>query len=165
MKLISQDWIDEFAVKIDARTNSESTDLLLNFSFDLKEELEKAIEFCETNIITFRKVELDLQIWQRDLIKSYGELIDTIEVNAWDQGNIDATKVVLCSEMDHQRLSNIIGLLEILFAKGRINEKRGNYYLSQIENNIVPELEARFGGEVLPYVPFYEWEKKLMEQE
>jgi len=73
-------------------------------------------------------------------------------------------KYTLCSEMDHQRLSNCVGLLEVMLVLNRITQDNANHYMESLANSIVPELEERFNGEVLDYVPYYEWEKEMYKE-
>lgn len=71
-------------------------------------------------------------------------------------------QLIPTSEMDHQRLSNCCGLLGLLLEKGKIDKEAADVYLARLEDSIVPELQERFGGDVLPYQPYFEWEKKLV---
>ena len=66
--------------------------------------------------------------------------------------------------MDHQRLSNCVGLLELYLKAGKISKDQGDDYLMHLTESIVPELNERFGGEILPYKPFYDWERALVKE-
>lgn len=71
-------------------------------------------------------------------------------------------ELVPTKEMDHQRLSNCVRLLEVLLEKGKIDKESADKYIERLEDSVVPELAERFEGDVLDYQPYYEWERKLM---
>lgn len=67
-------------------------------------------------------------------------------------------------DMDHQFLSNILQYAEI-----RITLYPEQYHtlekqIEQIKTKIIPELEKRFNGKLLPYEPQAEWDKKLYQR-
>lgn len=71
---------------------------------------------------------------------------------------------VRLKDMDHQFLSNILQYAEI-----RITLYPEQYtvledQIEQIKTKIIPELERRFNGELLPYEPQAEWDRKLYER-
>ncbi len=88
--------------------------------------------------------------------------VDMSEERVWmSKSNAVATPV---SEMDHQRLSNCVGLLEIYLKAGKISKSQGEDYLARLSESIVPEITERFEGVVLPYKPYYDWERTLMKE-
>ena len=48
-----------------------------------------------------------------------------------------------------------------MLRKGKITKKNSENYLRNLNESIVPELNERFNGEVLEYIPYYEWEKEM----
>lgn len=80
------------------------------------------------------------------------------EIRAWKGKD----KIFICSKMDHQRLSNCVGLLVLMLKKGIISKKNSENYLKNLHESIVPELNERFNGEILEYIPYYEWEKEMV---
>lgn len=66
-------------------------------------------------------------------------------------------RIFPCREMDQQHLSNTIHYLEILINDGRINESKQQDYLDRLKESVIPELEERFNGEILPYVKRFDW--------
>ena len=68
------------------------------------------------------------------------------------------------SEMDQQRLSNCVGLLEIYLKAGKISKPEAEDYLAKLSESILPELNERFNGDLLPYKPYYSWEKDLIKE-
>ena len=73
-------------------------------------------------------------------------------------------KIFLCREMEHGHLSNCIGYLEILIVLGKIDDEKSENYIAALQESVVPELEERFGGVALDYVPHYDWEIKQFEE-
>lgn len=75
----------------------------------------------------------------------------------------DFIKVRL-KDMDHQFLSNILQYAEIRITlypeQYPILEKQ----IEQIKAKIIPELERRFNGELLPYEAQADWDRKLYER-
>jgi len=66
--------------------------------------------------------------------------------------------------MDHQRLSNTIGLLGLYLETNRISRPDADDYMKSLEESIVPELKERFDGEVLEYKPYFDWERELIKE-
>ena len=70
---------------------------------------------------------------------------------------------ILCSKMEHQHLSNTIHLFEMFCSLDKLSKIEADAYLSDLKENIIPEITERFGGVLLPYKPHYDWENKLLE--
>jgi hypothetical protein len=84
------------------------------------------------------------------------------EVRVW---NTPKNKLVTpTSTMDHQRLSNCVHLLELFLETGRLSVDEGNDYLGKLTDAIIPEIEERFSGDLLPYKPFFSWELSLLQE-
>lgn len=62
------------------------------------------------------------------------------------------------SEMSHQRISNVLGYLDLMLKKGKISKDNADDYLRKVSESIVPEINERFKGEILPYAPKFQWE-------
>ena len=73
-------------------------------------------------------------------------------------------KIYLCKDCDQQHISNSIHYCEILVTLGKLDQNKFDDYMSKLQESMIPELEERFGGELLDYVPFYDWEKKQYEE-
>lgn len=69
-------------------------------------------------------------------------------------------QIYLVEEMSQQHLSNIIHTLEQKLEDQALSKEEMDDFFNEIETLIVPELQKRFKGELLPYKPFYDWEKK-----
>ncbi len=70
---------------------------------------------------------------------------------------------MLCSKMEHQHLSNTIHLFEMFCTLNKLSKQDSDNYLEDLKNNVLPEIDDRFKGEVLDYKPHYDWENKLLE--
>lgn len=89
-------------------------------------------------------------------------IVDMIEERVWlSKSNTLATPT---SEMDQQRLSNAVHLLEVYLKAEKITKLQGEDYLARLSESIIPELNERFNGELLPYKPFFDWEKALVKE-
>ncbi len=73
-------------------------------------------------------------------------------------------QIFICSEMKQSHLSNILGYLEILLTLNKISKKNSEDYMEKLQESIIPELEERFNGEILPYEPYYAYEKDLYKE-
>ena len=95
-------------------------------------------------------------IKQSDLL----DLVPTADERVWLSAK--KQKATPVAELDHQRISNIVGLLELMLKKGRISKIDADNYMVAMNESIIPELNERFNGEILKYKPFYAWEKDLV---
>lgn len=73
-------------------------------------------------------------------------------------------KIFLCKEMSKQHLSNTVHYCKILITLGKLDEDKFNHYMEKLQESVVPELQDRFEGDILDYVPFYDWEKVQYEE-
>lgn len=159
MKLIKKDSVQVIAKNLNCRCDSERTELVLLF---LPKNKEATKDILNTSHVSYKETGNLLEIRQEELFKLYPEEFE--DVNAWNKANKDAESVELCKELSCQRLSNIVHLLEILLVTNSITREKSDYYLKQLEENIVPELEQKFHGNTIPYEPYYEWEKTMYEK-
>lgn len=68
------------------------------------------------------------------------------------------------SEMEQQHLSNCLGYFELVVELNKISTENANNYLKALQTDILPEIQERFNGEVLPYTPFYDFEKQMVKE-
>jgi len=99
------------------------------------------------------------EIHQKELIKLFSDKL-LEEGRYWYTQN----KIFKCNEMNQQHLSNCVNYLEILLTLGKISEEGIKNYMLSLEESIIPELEERFEGEILDYVPFADYDKNLYKE-
>jgi len=159
MQIITTQGIKEFEKTFDSKkVQGTVTNIYLTFRPKNTAALNKIIWACrdkqlEYNILNEEVVTISQEVLTGLLPSSCFE-----EKRVWKGKD----QYFLCSEMDHQRLSNCVGLLDLMLKKGKINKKKSEDYLSKLYESIVPELEERFNGEILDYIPYYEWEKEMV---
>lgn len=158
MKIITEKGLS----KIEDLLNGSIVSNVLNLDIKVfynKEEAQKNDRLLLFNKgIIAKKTGMYLSFPQEDLQSEFEEHFE--ELNVWIGGK--SRVAVLASTMEHQRLSNCINLLDILLSKGEIAQSEADNYMKELNEVIVPELERRFAGELLPYVPYYQWEKALL---
>jgi hypothetical protein len=159
MKLITEKAIQFLEDKYDCIVLTDKYDLTLSImwlsdeGFELgktailKDQIPYVINNTKKRIVFIK---------QSDLYN----IVPTLEERVWLVAK--KQKATPVSEMDHQRLSNCVGLLELMLKKGRISKNDADDYILSLSENIVPELMSRFKGEILPYKPYYPWEKDLL---
>jgi hypothetical protein len=81
------------------------------------------------------------------------------EERAWKAGN----KYIPTKNMEHQHLSNSVHLLELLIQNNKLTQEASEEYMENLQSSVVPELKERFNGELLSYIPYYSWEKDLIQ--
>lgn len=158
MKVITKQGIDTFNKTFDTKLAQGKVDsLYLAFRASSPEAVKKIIWKCRD-----RRAEYDLQhetilvLHQKELKKILPEECFE-DVRAW----VGKDNITPVSKMDHQRLSNCVGYLEMLLVLNKISQKNSLDYMKKLQESVVPELDERFNGVILPYVPFYEFEKSL----
>lgn len=157
MKVITEKGIQQLENELNAMVTNDNTDFKLKLLFTSLLDLKTTVELFVAKEIEFVKENKYLIVSQVELLKLVDKKFFTDE-RVWPTtgGQLIPTK-----DMDHQRLSNCIGLLSLLLESGKIDKESADVYLARLEDSIVPELHDRFGGDVLPYQPYFEWEKKL----
>ncbi len=107
------------------------------------------------NLLNNYNVEYDMnfqrfEIKQEELVKVFSDKF--LEEDRFWVFNSNS-KILRSKEMSQQQLSNCIMFLEILLTLNMIYGNNADYYLKNLEENIIPELSERFEGVVLDYVP------------
>ena len=157
MKLITQEGIKQFEKLFGVKKVAGSTtSTYLSFATD-KASQGKMIWKCRDKQIEYYLQEGGITLKHEDLFKLLPSEYFK-DTNVWKGKD----KFFICSEMDHQRLSNCIGLLDMMLRKGKISKKSSEDFLRNLKETIIPEIEERFNGEVLDYIPYYEWEKEMI---
>lgn len=158
MKLITEQGITELEQILELNCLTDRFHLTLKFLGTSTADIDTAMKTLDSLGIKNVSSDKTLFVKQEDLLQGYEQFF--IEERVWlSQSNTIAT---LTKDMDHQRLSNTIGLLDLFLTANRIAKDNADDYLKRLEEAILPELTERFAGEVLPYKPHYDWERKLL---
>lgn len=158
MKLITEQGITELENILSLNCLTDRSNLTLKFLGTSTVDVEKAVKILDSLLIKSVSSGKTLFVKQEDLLTMYPNFFN--EERVWlSQNNTIAT---LTKEMDQQRLSNCIGLLDLFLKTNRISKDNATDYLQRLEEAIVPELVERFDSEILPYKPHYDWERKLL---
>jgi len=160
MKIITKEGLKFFQKKHNAKLayGNEKT-WKVRFYIENKKDLERILNEMRGKRIQYGLHENTLTLSQEDL----GKILPKeyfIERRVW----FGADKMFFCSEMEHQHLSNTMGYLELILELGKITKPKAEEYLKKIQETIIPELEERFNGEILPYKPQFDWEFKLIKE-
>jgi hypothetical protein len=129
----------------------------LRFYIEDAINVKRAINDMRMKHIQYELYENMVTLTQEDLSKLLPKEFFE-EKRVWFGGD----KMHLCCEMQHQHLSNTVNLLEILLKKGKISQTKAQDYMKKLEESILPELQERFNGEILPYKIHYKWEEDLL---
>lgn len=158
MKLITEQGITELEQILELNCLTDRFHLTLKFLGTSAADIQAAVKTLDSLGIKNVSSDKTLFVKQEDLLTVYEQFF--IEERIWlSQNN---TIAALTKEFDHQRLSNCIGLLDLFLKTNRIAKDNAEDYLKRLEESIVPELVERFGSEILPYKPHYDWERKLL---
>lgn len=161
MKVITDKGISHLEDLLFATVTNDRLEFKIKLLYTSLIDMTEAIPLLQIKGVKFTKEGKYLLIGQPELLK----LIDTkyfVDERVWPTtgGQLIPTK-----DMDHQRLSNCIGLLNLLLEAGKIDKESADIYLERLEDSVVPELNDRFNSELLPYQPYFEWEKKLVAEQ
>jgi len=142
---------------IEKKFNAKYLDGYMKPYVILKFEEDSINEFRK--FLSLNKIEYDLnllvfKIKQEELVKLFTPK-HLEEGRFWTYQN----KVVSCSKMNHQELSNCVKLLEILLTLNKISATYAEKYLENLSESVNLEIEERFNGEVLEYSPQSDYEK------
>ena len=158
MKIITKEGVKEFEKTFNSKLVHGNT-LTPNLTFKAlnRESLDKIIWKCRDKRLSYYIQDGVISLSQEVLSK-------ILSSKFFEEKRIWASKdqYSLCGEMTQQHLSNTLGYLELMLKKGRISKKNSEDYLYKLQESIVPELEERFNGEILDYIPYYEWEKEMI---
>lgn len=158
MKLITEQGITELEQTLELNCLTDRLHLTLKFLGTSTTDIQTAIKILDSLGIKNVSSDKTLFVKQEDLLPVYNQFF--VEERVWlSQNNTIAT---LTKEMDQQRLSNCVHLLDLFLKTGRIAKDNAEDYLKRLEEAIVPELVERFDSEILPYSPHYDWERKLL---
>ena len=166
MKILNKKGLRLIETKFDRGTViSNDVSAIVKISFPTLPILQKGMELLKNNKIKFDVLGTSqISFEQTEAFKLFHEeeLKEcTSEERVWrSAGGL----LVYTNTMDQQRLSNCVGLLEVLLSKGKISKEDSEIYLENLKSSVMPELEERFAGVILSYVPHYEWERKLVEE-
>jgi hypothetical protein len=124
----------------------------------LKFEKDSANKFRK--LLSLNKIDYDLNLLIFKIKQE--ELIGLFTPKHLEEGRFwnYQDRIVSCSKMNHQELSNCIKFLEILLTLNRISAVYAERYLKNLGESINLEIEERFGGEVLDYKPKSDYDKK-----
>ena len=160
MKLITKKGIESFCKLYNAKVGQgNNLTPYLQFVFLDAEGLNKVIWKCRDKDTTYYANNGSITFEQKELSKIVPADWCT-EERVWFTKN----KIYLTSKMEHSHLSNTFHYLEILLTLGKINKKDSENYIQSLQESIVPELEERFKGEILEYVPYYDYEKDMYKE-
>ena len=160
MKLITREGISEFCKKYKAKLIQGSvTTPHLQFHFPSLDDINKVIWDCRDKKINYYSNNGSITFEQKELVKLLPKECSE-EKRVW----AGRQQFYLCEKMDHQHLSNCVGYLEILLVLKRISKKDSEDYMSKLAESVVPELEERFKGEILPYKPHFPYEEELYKE-
>ena len=160
MKIINKSGLKYFEERYKAKLaygNEKSWQL--RFYIEKGNNLNKLINDMRGHKIQYGLHENVVSLSQEDLSKFLPKEHFT-DKRVW----FAADKMFLCSDMEHQHLSNTIGYLDLLLKLDKITPDKAKDYMKKIEESIVPELVERFNGEILPYKPKFDWEFKLIKE-
>lgn len=158
MKLVTERAIEKFEEDFNCLVTSDMFDLTLNLLWLNDTDFKSGQEALTKAGIVFTKgAALRTCLVKQSKLEG---IVEMAEQRVWLSAK--GQRATLTAEMDHQRLSNAIGLLELMLKKGKLSKEQGNDYLLKLNESIVPELEERFKGELLPYCPYFGWEKDLI---
>lgn len=161
MKLINQKGIDALEKSFDCSVMSDQLDGEIKMLFTDKAMLTKAIKTLDGCPTTVK--DSYLSIHQIDFYNYIKDDSFFDELRVWTGGSVRPKAYVPTKDMEHQRLSNCLGLLDMLLTTGNISHDKADTYLKAL-TPVVDELSDRFGGELLPYIPYYQWEKDMAEK-
>lgn len=71
---------------------------------------------------------------------------------------------LICFTLNIIILSNCVGLLDLFLKAEKLTKEQGEDYIRHLLESIVPELNERFNGDLLPYAPYFQWEKDLVKE-
>jgi hypothetical protein len=157
MKIITKEGLVYFQKKYNAqKVWGDEKSFRVRFTIAEKNDLDRLINDMRGKSIDYELsrgvIGLTQEHFGRFIPKEY-----LTERRVW----FGADKMFFCDQMDHQHLSNCIGYLDILLQLGRISKEKSQDYIKKLETNIAPEIDERFNGEILPYKPAFDWDKKL----
>lgn len=160
MKLITESAIQKLEDKFDCLVINERYDLTLNLMWLTEVQLKAGEVLLKNEGIVYSKLSANrtVAVKQSNLIGK----VDMSEERVWLSAK--GQKATPTSEMDQQRLSNCIGLMEIYLKADRLTKSQGEDYLTHLTESIIPELNERYKGELLPYTPHFPWEKDLLKE-
>lgn len=160
MLIITKEGIKAFEKKFNTKKiqgNTETTHLV--FKLVDETEVNKIIWACRD-----KKVDYFLQhncfTLSQEALYQLLPSANFEEIRAWKSKDA----ITPCCKMDQQRLSNCVGYSEMMLVLGKMSQKNANNYMEKLAESIIPELEERFNGEVLDYIPYYEFEKSLYKE-
>lgn len=158
MKLITEKGIAHVEKDLGLNCTNDRLSLSLKFTGTEANDIKNASHKLSDHGISAIITEKYIVIKQSELEAHYNEFV---EERVWlsQRGEI----ATLTKDMNHQRLSNCVGLLDLFLTTNSISKDDAADYIKHLDNSIVPELSERFGGELLPYKPHFDWEKKLVE--
>jgi len=133
-------------------------------SFRMRFTVEK--ENLDSVLNAMREKSIDYELRSGILELTQEHLVKLIPVEYFTEKRVwfGADKMYFCSEMEHSHLSNIVGYLDLLMQLNRISQEKAKNYIKKLETNIIPELEERFDGEILPYKAIFDWDKKMVKE-
>lgn len=160
MKIINKQGLKKFEEKYNAKlAYGNEKSWRVRFYIEGRNSLTKLVNDMRGKRIEYGLHEGVVTLTQEDLSKILPKEYFT-EKRIW----FAADKMFLCSEMEHSHLSNCIGYLELLLKLDKITPDKAKDYMKKLEESIIPELEERFNGEILPYTPKFDWEFKLVKE-
>lgn len=160
MKIINKQGLNFFEKKYNSKLafGNEKT-YRIRFYIERGNDLNKLINDMRGKKIQYGLHENVITLTQEDLSKILPKEYFT-EKRVW----FAADKMFFCNEMKHSHLSNCIGYLELLLKLDKISEAKAKDYMKKLEESVIPEIEERFNGEILPYKPKFDWEFKLVKE-
>lgn len=159
MQLITEKGIELLESSLPhSRVSSDRYSTQIKIFFDSLIHLFEAKAICEDKDIKVKLEGKNMLVNQDDISKLIDNKEAFVEERVW---GFSKNKLMPTNAMDHQHLSNCVGLLEVLITKDKISKQDADNYLIQLKESIIPELEERFNGKILPYKPYYDWERKL----
>lgn len=160
MKLINDSGIECLEELLSCRIHSLVTDINLRCQFDDINSALEAKKKLNTLGISFRLESNTIyEIKQENLVEKLPNKYFT-EERVWKTPRY----LNLCSEMEHQHLSNCVHIGEMLIALERLTKEQATKYILDLQENILPELEERFQGKVLPFKAQFKWDRRLLEE-
>lgn len=158
MKLITDKGLQKVEKDLGLNCTNDRFSLILKFIGTEAADLKNAASYLNNQGISATVTDKYIAIKQSELQAFYPEFV---EERVWFSQK--GTIVTLTKDMDHQRLSNCVGLLDLFLTTNSISKEDAADYIMHLNDSIVPELAERFKGELLPYKPHFDWEKKLVE--
>lgn len=158
MRILSDDAIALLERELECFLVADKYYATLRFKLIDNDSYSKAEKFLKDNNINFHFSENTFFITQTELLDKF----DTVDEHLWAINN--KTQFVAADKLDHQRLSNMFWFLEVLLLNNTISKKDSEDYLQALKTDIAPIIQNKYGGMILDYKPFYDWEKTLYEK-